>query len=281
MKHTAQLKNSRITYVDEGSGAPVVLLHGFCGSSAYWEEVIPLLAGKFRVIAPDLRGHGDSSAPTPAAGDTAREAEAGGAAQDAYPMEAFALDVRELLDVLAIDKAILLGHSLGGYVTLAFAEAYPERLAAFGLIHSTAYPDTEEGKINRIAGIRTIREQGISVFVEGLVPKLFAPDHLNSMPDKVQRALAIGRGTDPGAAAATQEGMRRRPDRNAVLQDAQVPVLLVSGGQDKIVPTEKTFSVEGDGVTCTLLVSSGHMSMYEAPEQLAEAIKAFAAQIQG
>jgi pimeloyl-ACP methyl ester carboxylesterase len=259
-KRSIRVNGITLAYEEQGAGRPVVLLHGFCGSSRYWERVVPLLADRFRVITPDLRGHGESEAP-----------------EGVCSMEAFAGDIVGLLDALDLEQAVVLGHSLGGYVTLALAEAYPERLSGFGLIHSTAFPDTEEGKKNRENGIRAIREQGIGAFVEGLVPKLFAPEHLISMTDAVERAKEIGRGTSPVGAAATQEGMRQRPDRNRVLEQTQVPVLLVAGSRDQVVPVEKTFSVSRETITQVRLDQAGHMSMYEAPEQLAAVIADFLA----
>lgn len=265
-KKSVEAGGVRLAYGEEGHGHPVVLVHGFCGSSAYWEKVVPLLSNRFRVITPDLRGHGSSEAP-----DT----------EGVYSMEQFASDLKGLLDALGLEKVVVLGHSLGGYATLALAEAYPGRLAGFGLVHSTPLADTEEGKRNREAGIRTIREKGIGEFVEGLVPKLFAPEHLVNMAPEVERVKEIGRDTSPEGAAATQEGMRRRPDRSRVLETAEVPVLLIAGFRDGIAPPEKVFAVARDTFTQIQLDGAGHMSMYENPELLAEAIASFAGIVYG
>ncbi|WP_051317056.1 alpha/beta fold hydrolase [Ectobacillus panaciterrae] len=124
---TLALPNATISYADEGNGEPIVLLHGFCGSHAYWEKVIPELAKNCRVIAPDLRGHGKSSV-----------------TESDYSIQDMAEDIKHLLDKLETDKATIFSHSLGGYIVLAFAERYSERLKGFSLVHSTAYPDSEE-----------------------------------------------------------------------------------------------------------------------------------------
>jgi pimeloyl-ACP methyl ester carboxylesterase len=258
---TTTIQQGTLAYQELGSGQPIVLLHGFCGSSAYWEQVAPLLSGAGRIILPDLRGHGQSSAPE----------------QEIYTMEAYAADIEQLLITLEADRPLVLGHSLGGYITLALAEKMGARLAGFGLIHSTAETDTPQGRDGRDKGIATIREAGIATFVDGLVPKLFAPGHLDSMPEQVERAKTIGYATSAAAACATQRGMKERADRNAVLAQALTPVLLVAGAQDGVVPPERTFSTVHESFTCATLEAAGHMSMLETPTELAEIIRAFAA----
>ncbi len=259
MKQTFQTNGATLAYRDEGTGAPLVLIHGFCGSSQYWQEVIPALATEFRVIAPDLRGHGDSSAP-----------------DESYTMDKMADDLARLLDHLELPKVVMFGHSLGGYVTLAFAEKYADKLTGFSLVHSTAYPDDEKGKENRLKGMESIRENGMEPFIKALVPKLFAPDHVTTMQDAVQLARQIGLATDPQGAIRTLEGMRDRPDRNHVLRNAQIPILLVAGENDQIIPKEKTFSVDAPHVRQELIPSAGHMGMLEAPEALVPIIRQFA-----
>ncbi|MFD2615616.1 alpha/beta fold hydrolase [Paenibacillus gansuensis] len=247
-----------LAYVEEGQGEPVLLLHGFCGSSRYFEKFIPLLSGDYRIIAPDLRGHGQSSVP-----------------QGPYAIEAMAADIRGLMEALNIEKAHLLGHSLGGYITLAFAEAYPELLNSFGLIHSTGYPDTEEGKAARGKAIEAIRRDGMAPFMDGLAPKLFASSHRAARLDALEETKRIGTETDPEGAASTAAAMRDRPDRTAVIAETPMPVLLVAGGEDAVIPPEKTFSATGHRITQARLESAGHMSMMETPRQLAAVVREF------
>ncbi|CAG7652552.1 hypothetical protein PAESOLCIP111_06566 [Paenibacillus solanacearum] len=256
---TIPLNGGITAYSDQGEGVPVVLLHGFCGSSAYWDEVVPLLAQGCRVIVPDLRGHGGSSA----------------RAEQVYTMDNFAGDVASLADALDTERVVLLGHSLGGYATLAFADKYPDKLLGFGLIHSTAFPDDEKGKEGRLKSQQTIKEQGLPAFVEGLIPKLFAPSHVETMPEAVRKAKEIGLGTNPEAAVATLEGMRTRPDRNHILSAAKVPVLLAAGTEDQIVPLERAFSVTGERIEQKRITGAGHMSMMEAPGELTKIILDF------
>lgn len=247
----------------EETGRTIVLLHGFCGSSAYWEAVLPQLESAGRVIAPDLRGHGRSSAPR----------------QAVYAMEDFASDLEQLLAHLNAGAICLFGHSLGGYASLAFAERNPDKLAAFALVHSTAKPDGDEAKGNRDKAAQALRTDGIDPFVAGLVPKLFAPAHRDSMAGRVERMIDVGRGTDAAGAAATALGMKARPDRTAVLEGLAVPRLLVAGSEDGVIPPANTFTTDGPRVTQELLEGVGHMSMTEAPEQLAAALLAFLGKI--
>ena len=248
----------KIGYESCGQGNAVVLLHGFLGSSRYWQDIIPRLCPHVHVIAPDLRGHGQSDAP-----------------DEPYSMESMADDVAELLALLNVRKAAMFGHSMGGYVTLAFADRHADRLAAFGLIHSTAYADDEKGKQNRANTIGAIRNDGIAKFADGFAPRLFAPEHVETMPERVEIARQIGRATDPVGAIRATEAMRDRPDRNETIRRADVPVLLVAGQRDQLVAVERTFSVSKPSVVQHTIPDAGHMSMLEQPEQLAEAMLAF------
>ncbi|MEK8216274.1 MULTISPECIES: alpha/beta fold hydrolase [unclassified Paenibacillus] len=246
---------TNICYSDQGEGDVIVLLHGFCGSSGYWEQVIPYLSGSYRVIAPDLRGHGVSDAPL-----------------GAYSIDQMADDVLSLLNALEIPECYLLGHSLGGYITLSFAQRHASRLKGFGLIHSTGYPDSEEAREKRLKSVSTIQNDGITTFVDGLVPGLFAPA---AAPQLLQRAKEIGYRTPPQGAAGAALAMRERPDRRDVISATALPVLLVAGAEDGLIPAERTFTSDKPNVTKATISGAGHMSMYEAPERLSEIIKDF------
>lgn len=258
MEYFQDASGRKIAYIDEGKGLPIVLLHGFCGSSSYWSEAAPLLARSYRVIAPDLRGHGASFAP-----------------EGPYTIEEMADDIAALLDHLRVERAVPFGHSLGGYIALAFAERHPGRLRGLSLVHSTAYPDGEQAKENRLKAVQTIRTDGIGAFVDGLVPKLFAPEHVDSMADRVLRAKEIGYATPPQGAAGASLAMRERPDRNRVLAELELPILLVAGERDQIVPPERTFTVDGPNVSHATIPGAGHMSMMEAPEALVSVMTAY------
>jgi 3-oxoadipate enol-lactonase len=249
---------SEIAYQEIGNGETIVFLHGFCGSMSYWDKVLPQLSTQYRVILIDLRGHGDSSS-------------------NGLPftIDDMAKDIKEVLESLHLGQVYLFGHSLGGYVTLSLVEHFPEKLKGYGLIHSTAFPDSEEGKKGRTNAVQNIEMDGIKPFIDGLVPKLFSDDSLNTLKDDVEKAIQIGYATNPKAAQQTLLAMKGRPDRNEVLRNSSVPVLLVAGEGDKIIPAENTFSVDGPLIKRAIIQKAGHMSMYEQPEELVAVIREF------
>ncbi|MBD8499399.1 alpha/beta fold hydrolase [Paenibacillus arenosi] len=243
---------------DSGKGEAVILLHGFCGNKQYWSDVVPHLQQQYRVITPDLRGHGKSTAP-----------------KGAYTIEQMADDIIVLADKLKLDKFVLLGHSLGGYVTLSVAQRFAHRLHGFGLIHSTGYADSEQAKENRLKAVERIQAQGIVQFVDELVPKLFNPNKLEQHKESIHKALEIGYHTPPQGAIGAALAMREREDRTAVMTATKLPLLLVAGDQDQIVPAERLFTTEGSHVQQVLLPDVGHMGMMENPEGMAHAISRF------
>ncbi|HEY4390356.1 MAG TPA: alpha/beta hydrolase [Paenibacillus sp.] len=247
-----------VAYQEQGQGPTIVLLHGFCGSSAYWERLAPLLSKEYRVVMPDLRGHGASDAPV-----------------GPYTIEQMADDIAALMEQMGVSEYTLLGHSLGGYIALSLAERYSSRLNGFGLIHSTPYPDSEEAKEKRLKAVEKIQDEGINTFVDGLVPGLFAPMHLQTMAQDVNRAREIGYLTPPQGAQGAALAMRERVDRREVLTQSDLPILLVAGENDGVIPLERTFTAEGDRVFKAVIKGAGHMGMYEAPDQLAAVISDF------
>lgn len=247
-----------LCYSEHGEGEPIVLLHGFCGSSEYWDKVVPLLSGSYRCIVPDLRGHGSSDAPL-----------------GAYSIEQMADDVLKLLDELNLPKVTLLGHSMGGYVTLSFTQRYASRLNGFGLIHSTGYADDEAGKEKRLKAVSTIQSEGITTFIDGLVPGLFAPESVESHQDMIIKSKEIGYRTPPQGAAGVALAMRERPDRRDVISASTLPVLLVAGEKDQVIPAEKVFTADHPNIMKATIPGAGHMSMMEAPEELVKVMKRF------
>ncbi|GLB59887.1 alpha/beta hydrolase [Cytobacillus sp. NCCP-133] len=245
-----------ISFYEEGQGDPVVLIHGFCGSKDYWQKVIRPLAEDYRIIAIDLPGHGDSEMPS---GDSS--------------IEKMAELIQGTIQELGVEKASLFGHSLGGYVTLAFAEAHEDKIRKFALIHSTANPDSEEGKKGRDVAAGKIGAEGIRSFVDGLVPNLFAPGEEHKQ--ELQTAKEIGYSTSSEGAKAALKAMKQRPDRNMILKKTELPVLILAGGKDQIIPPEKAFTVERPNIHQETIEEAGHMSMYETPVELVAVIREF------
>lgn len=269
MMTVKSLANKRVTlktgeqlaYFDSNpmadTATPVlVLLHGYCGSSAYFQRLIPLLDSHIRVLAPDLIGHGQS--------DPVDES--------CYKMEQVASWIDEWLINIGIEKAYVMGHSLGGYITLALAEAKPAYLCGFGLLHSTALPDSEQAKQNREGAIQTVQNEGVSTFVKGLVPKLFAE---GAEIADIELARLIGDESASESVIAFARGMKERVDRRHVIHEATIPVLLISGAKDKIVQAEGTFAGHNNETLCQIIDDAGHMSMIETPDQLANLLLSF------
>ncbi|MGM0883128.1 MAG: alpha/beta fold hydrolase [Bacillota bacterium] len=246
----------------------IVLLHGFCGSSLYWHKLCPMLSGQYRVIIPDLRGHGESSVP-----------------EGIYTMERMADDIAQLLEALRIEKVVMFGHSLGGYVTAAFAEQYPDKLTGFALIHSTVLPDSAAMKEKRIKDIAAIREKGITPFVCGIIPNLFTEEKRSEMLEEVVQMILIGQQMNPDAAIRTLEGMLQRPDRSHVLTEAKFPVLLVAGAEDADITPDLAFSVtilnapettyKFPHILETTFEGVAHMSLVEVSDQLARVMATY------
>jgi 3-oxoadipate enol-lactonase len=257
-KKHVEIAHTRIAYEDVGQGDPVVLLHGFCGSSAYWDNLIPQLKTSHRIIAPDFRGHGQS-----------------GLTDADHSMEQLADDIALLLQQLNIRKATVIGHSLGGYVTLALCERHPDLVGAFALVHSTAPPDSDEAKANRLKGIDAIKENGINPFIDNLIPRLFAADNQDKHQAAIQAAIQIGYRTSPEGAAKTLAGMRQRPNRNHIIERTTVPILLVAGSKDQIIPPDRAFSATGSHIRSEEISEAGHMSMMECPETLLNILISF------
>lgn len=266
-KHEIKVNHMDMVYDEcgENNAWTIVLLHGFCGSSRYWHKVCPLLSDKYRIIMPQLRGHGGTAAPG-----------------DLYSMEAMADDIYGLLEALNIEKVVMFGHSLGGYVTLAFADKYPEMVQGMGLIHSTALPDTEDKKMKRQQDIYDIAQHGIEDYVSRLIPKLFSKSKLKELNTELTEIINIGLEMSPKGAMLTLEGMLQRPDRSHVLTKAKFPVLLVAGAQDEVISPLETFSITNENIADSTFgyphilentfENVAHMSLVEAPNQLSRII---------
>lgn len=257
-----EVGNTELSFYDLGEGKSIILIHGFAGSKLYWEKVLPQLSLNNRVIAIDLPGHGESTM-----------------GLEKYSIEDMAGLIKGLLDHLGLEKATMFGHSLGGYITLAFAELYPQYLKGFSLVHSTANQDSAEAKAARESNARKVVEEGMEAFMEGLSQKLFSPVNTEKNSHDIKNTIKIGISTHIKGVVSALLAMRDRPDRNEVLEQTDLPVLLIAGEQDQIIPPEKTFTVTKPNIEQTLIKGAGHMSMYEQPEELVKIMNKFLAKI--
>jgi pimeloyl-ACP methyl ester carboxylesterase len=260
--------SSGLFYREEGSGLPVVLLHGFAEDGAIWDNQVDYLRAHCRVITPDLPGSGRS--PALASVEGVEGVEGSGPASTEAPVtsiEELAGSIAILLDQLAIRQCILIGHSMGGYIALAFAERYPDRLTALGLFHSTAYADNEEKKTGRRKSIEFIRNNGSAAFIRQSIPNLFSGYTQEHKPDLIDGVISMYSGFSPDSLIAYYEAMIARPDRTAVLRQFAGPVLFIIGQADAVIPMEQTLQ------QCYLpavshihiIENAGHQGMLEAP----------------
>ena len=247
-----------LAYSELGSGLPLVLLHGFPLHREIWDDVKTTLASEARVILPDLRGHGAS----PLGGATST-------------MEEMAADVAALLDGLGIERAALAGHSMGGYVALAFARIFPLRVLALSLVASHPLADGAEQAAGRLANAERIEREGLAFMVKEMSAKLSANPILHQRIGSI-----IGENSSRGAAAA-QRGMAARQDERQTLAALDVPGLIVCGDLDPFVSLQRSQQAYQQMKMGKLAIMNGtaHMPMMERPQETARALMAMLAEI--
>ncbi|WP_343615329.1 alpha/beta hydrolase [Flavobacterium sp.] len=243
-------KNTKISFTDSGEGTAVVLLHGFLENKKMWTDYASFFSQKHRVITIDLLGHGETDS-----------------LGYVHEMEDNANVVNAVLESLKIEKAIILGHSMGGYVALAFAELYPEKVEKLVLQNSTSKEDSKEKKTNRTRAIKAVKQNYIN-FVSLAIANLFSENNRNRLAEEIEKAKIEALKTPLQGIVASLEGMKIRKDREDLLRKNQFPVLLVLGKKDPVLNYEENLSqIEGTNVQ---LVSfeDGHMSHIENKEEL-------------
>ena len=265
MKETT-FRDFRIHYVDDGMGEALLLLHGFCESSGIWDDLRKSLHKKCRLLIPDLLGHGKTS--PPAVRDSAGEY--------INTMEMQAEAAAAVLKAEGIARCTVVGHSMGGYTALAFAELFPEKVKGLCLFHSTAIADPEEKKRDRDKAIEAVKKDK-KAFLEGLIPKMFAPANVIKMKGQVEKVLAVAMNIHEDGLIAALAGMRDRKDRQHVLEGAGYPVLFIIGKDDLLIPPDRTLPLilKPGHAEVLLLNGVGHMGFYEAREKTLFAIEKF------
>ncbi|HEY59288.1 MAG TPA: alpha/beta hydrolase [Anaerolineae bacterium] len=238
-------------YENYGTGMPLILLHGYPLDHTIWLPLVPFLEDRAQLILPDLRGHGKSPAP-----------------DGVYTMQEMAGDVVALMDKLCVEKAVLGGHSMGGYVALAFARAYPERFMGLALIASHAFADSEEKKMARMQAIEVVKEQGVATALAGISQKLTQND---GVQEKVRALIACA---STQGVIGTLQGMAARRDSLDVLSSLDVPAVIITGAQDVLIPLKRAKEMEQKMKRPWLATVQGvgHMLMMEQPEQLAKVL---------
>lgn len=253
--------DATIDVLSEGSGDPIVLIHGFPFTRDLWDFQARRLAERARVIRPDLRGMGRSSVP-----------------DGPYLMETLAGDVAAVLDALGIDRAAIVGHSLGGYVAMAFCRMYTERVTRLALVCSRLVADTPQAARDREElADRAEREHRVDAVVDSYVPRAFAPSLLEKRAPEIDRARTIALENTPAGAAAMLRGMAQRVDSHDIAEELEMPVLIVAGGADQIVGLSEAEEMRRAFPSAGLRVlgRSGHLPMLEEPEALSDLLLEF------
>lgn len=262
----AHVRGIEIAYDDTGNdcaraGAPVVvLLHGYPLNRSMWRAQIDELSALYRVVAPDLRGHGGTQA-----------------TDDATTMEAMAQDVAALLDELRIERIVLGGLSMGGYVALAFYRLFPQRVGALVLADTRATPDTQEGRRGREESARKALTEGMQAIAGAMLPKLLAPATVAEMPDVAGRVRAMINATKPEGAASALRAMAVRRDQTDLLRQIRVPTLIIVGSEDTLTPPSDAEAMHRaiEGSRLEIIEGAGHLSNIERPSQFNRALSDF------
>ncbi len=242
--------DSTIFYRITGKGKPVVLIHGFGEDGNIWDKQVDFLQDQFQLIVPDLPGSGKSGVIS---------------SQSAVGMEEYAEIIKAILVEEKIEKSTMLGHSLGGYITLAFAEKYPGMLNSFGLVHSTAFADSEEKKAARLKSIEFIKKYGAYDFLRTTIPGLFSKQWSQDHLPEIETLVEKGKNFSSEALIQYYQAMINRPDRTAVLKNFSKPILFIIGEHDNAVPFDQSLQQCYLPVQShiRILRNSAHMGMWE------------------
>lgn len=264
----------RLVYRSRGHGPLVVLLHGFGEDGRIWKNQFDLFP-EHQLIVPDLPGSGQSEA----IDNMSMEGLAGAVKaiiEEALPAQAQGSPAGSLQGK-AGNGVILIGHSMGGYVTLAFAESYPGLLRGFGLFHSSAFADSEEKKATRQKGIRFAKQYGAFEFLKTVTPGLYAPQSQQEHPEWIEEHLQQVRNFSTASLVSYYEAMLQRPNRTAVLAQSRVPVLFVAGEHDSVVPPSASLKQchLPPVASFHILAQSGHMGMIEEKDAANHLLTAF------
>ena len=252
-------QDKKIFYRSTGTGKPVMLVHGFGEDGNVWDKQVEYLKEKCYLIVPDLPGSGRSEI----IGDMS--------------MEGMAEVLHSIIHEENVDTWTVIGHSMGGYITLALVEKYWNHVNAFGLFHSSAFTDTEEKKQTRKKGIEFAKQHGAFEFLKTATPNLFSPNSKSEIPNTIEGLIASLANFSTDALVSYYEAMMKRPDRTSLLKTTEKPVLFVAGEHDNAVPLNDILN------QCHLpeksyfhvLKKSGHMGMMEEPAKANQILEEF------
>jgi pimeloyl-ACP methyl ester carboxylesterase len=262
MQKNINFNNYITTYSIEGEGPALLLLHGFCEDGSMWDSFKKVFLENYTVICPDLPGFGRSEA------------------FDEISMEIMASSLNEILKSENIENCIFVGHSMGGYVAMAFAELFPEKLAGLCLFHSHPFADTEDKKENRRKTIEFMKRWGSEPFVSELIPKLFLKEFAQKNPDLVSSMISKAEKFPQKGIIAATNAMIERTDRSNLIKSLECPILFIIGEFDEAIPAAFSIAqqkLNTDAISYTLNVA--HMGMFEAEAETQEILMEFLTKI--
>jgi 3-oxoadipate enol-lactonase len=253
-------RDAEIVYEIQGKGPPVVLLHPFPCHHEFWNPIAPALNSRYRLITPDLRGHGDSEI-----------------GKGPALMEKHAHDIARVLDAADASKAAFIVCSIGGYILFEFWRRFRERVSALVLCNTRPQPDTPEARSNRLKAAADVLEQGTEPFLESMIPKLMGRTTVGTRPDLVDSARRMMRKMSPQDISLVLRGMAERPDSVVDLKTINVPTLIVMGGEDVLatVADGELMRQNIAGSQLKLIPKAGHYSPWEQPEAVGKILRQF------
>jgi len=249
-----------IFYEVLGNGPPVILLHPFPANHDLWKPAAQALVSRYRVILPDLRGHGDS-----------------GVGEGPATMEKHAADIARVLDHEEVGRAPFVGVSIGGYILFEFWRKHRARVEALVLCNTKAQADTPEARAGRLQAAADVIERGTEPFFESMLPKLIGKTTHSTRPDLVEAALRMMRKMSPEDVAMVQRGMAERQDSVETLKTIDVPTLLVTGDEDILTGLTDAELMRQNipGSQMRVVAKAGHYSPWERPEDVGKLVREF------
>jgi len=258
--------DAEIFYEVLGSGPPVILLHPFPANHDLWKPVALDLVSHYRVILPDLRGHGDS-----------------GIGEGPATMAKHAADIARVLDHEDVGRAPFAGVSIGGYVLFEFWRKHRGRVEALVLCNTKAQADTAEARVSRLQAAADVLERGTEPFFQSMIPKLMGKTSLSTRPDLVEGALRMMRKMSPEDVASVQRGMAERTDSVETLKTINVPTLIVTGDEDILAGMAEADLMRQNisGSQMRMVTKAGHYSPWERPQDVGKLVRQFLDQVRG
>ena len=252
--------DAEICFDIAGSGPPVVLLHPFPVCREFWIPLAEVLSSRYRLIMPDLRGHGDS-----------------GLGEGPADMAKHASDVARVMTAAGVDRAPIIGVSIGGYVIFEFWRRSHQRVSALVLCNTKAASDSPEARRGRLQAAQEVFERGTEAFFEGLLEKLLGETTRRARPDLVEGALRMMRKMSPEDVAAVQRGMADRADSIPTAQTIRVPTLIITGEEDTStgVPDAEVLKQSIRSSEMKVVAKAGHYSPWEQPQEVGRLFRNF------